>query len=120
MTPKCGSIHRVGVKESQPIIVFKLMSMNLWKYLNEKKNNASEGPPRPLHLAMNIMLQITDGMNYLHENGVMDHDLKANNVFINVVEDSNGHHSLVQVKLTDFGESKLKLHDSGYNPMVST
>jgi serine/threonine protein kinase len=65
------------------------------------------------------MLQIIDGMNYLHENGVMHRDLKVNNVFINVVEDSNGHHSLVQVSFTNFGESKLKLHDHWYTtPMV--
>jgi serine/threonine protein kinase len=60
-------------------------------------------------------------MNYLHENEVMHCDLKANNVLINVVEDSDGHHSLVQVKLIDFGESKLKLHDSRYTiPMGGT
>lgn len=110
-----------GVKESQLVIVFELMSMDLQRYLDEKKKNTGEGPRFPLLLAMTIMLQIIDGMNYLHENGVMHHDLKANNVFINVVEDSDGHHSLVQVKLTDFGESKLKLHDSGYTtPMVGT
>ncbi len=107
-----------GVKESHLVIVFELMSVDLRKYLDEKKN-IGEGLGFPLLLAMNIMLQITYGMNYWHENGVMHHDLKANNVLINVVEDSDGHHSLVQVKLTDFGESKLKLHDSKYTtPMV--
>jgi hypothetical protein len=30
------------IKESQPIIVFKLMNMNLRKYLDEKKNNVGE------------------------------------------------------------------------------
>jgi serine/threonine protein kinase len=89
--------------------------------LDEKKNNVGEGPLRPLLFTMTIMLQITNGMNYLHENRVMHHDLEVNNVFINVVEDPNEHHSLVQVKFTNFGESKLKLHDSRYTTsMVST
>jgi serine/threonine protein kinase len=53
----------------------------------------------------------------------MHRDLKANNVLINVVEDQDGHlsSSSLQVKLTDFGLSKLKLHDSQYTtPMVGT
>jgi serine/threonine protein kinase len=72
---------------------------------------------------MNILLQIAEAMNYLHENAVMHRDLKANNVLINVVEGPDGElsSSSVQVKLTDFGESKLKLCDSGYStPMVGT
>jgi len=110
-----------GVKESQPVIVSELMSMDLRTYLDEKKKNAGEGPPLPLLVAMNILLQIAEAMNYLHENGVMHRDLKANNVLINVVESADGQlsSSSVQVKLTDFGQPKLKLHDSGYTtPMV--
>ncbi|CAN5953697.1 unnamed protein product [Sphagnum jensenii] len=112
-----------GVKESQPVIVSELMSTDLRTYLDEKKEKAGEGPPLPLLVAMNILLQIAEAMNYLHENGVMHRDLKANNVLINVVEGPDGElsSSSVQVKLTDFGESKLKLHDSGYTtPMVGT
>ncbi|KAH8976295.1 hypothetical protein BDL97_01G206600 [Sphagnum fallax] len=112
-----------GVKESQPVIVSELMSTDLRRYLDEKKKNAGEGPPLPLLVAMNILVQIAEAMNYLHENGVMHRDLKANNVLINVVEGPDGQlsSSSVQVKLTDFGESKLKLHDSGYTtPMVGT
>jgi serine/threonine protein kinase len=105
-----------GVKESQPVIVLELMSMDLRRYLDEKKENAGEGPPLPLLVAMNILVQIAEAMNYLHENGVMHRDLKANNVLINVVEGPDGQlsSSSVQVKLTDFGQSKLKLHDSRY------
>jgi serine/threonine protein kinase len=111
------------VKENQPIIISELMSTDLRRYLDEKKKNAGDGPPLPLLVAMNILLQIAEAMNYLHENGVMHRDLKANNVLINVVEGPDGQlsSSSVQVKLTDFGESKLKLHDSQYTtPMVGT
>jgi predicted Ser/Thr protein kinase len=104
------------VKENQPVIISELMSTDLRRYLDEKKKNAGEGPPLPLLVAMNILLQIAEAMNYLHENGVMHRDLKANNVLINVVEgpDRQLSSSSVQVKLTDFGESKLKLDDSWY------
>ncbi|CAM6069760.1 unnamed protein product [Sphagnum tenellum] len=121
--PNVAQFIGYGVKESQPVIVSELMSMDLRRYLDEKKKNAGEGPPLPLLVAMNILLQIAEAMNYLHENGVMHRDLKANNVLINVVEGPDGQlsSSSVQVKLTDFGDAKLQLHDSGYTtPMVGT
>jgi len=121
--PNVAQFIGYGVKENQPIIISELMSTDLRRYLDEKKKNAGEGPPLPLLVAMNILLQIAEAMNYLHENAVMHRDLKANNVLINVVEGPDGQlsSSFVQVKLTDFGESKLKLYDSGYTtPMVGT
>ncbi|CAK9193420.1 unnamed protein product [Sphagnum troendelagicum] len=121
--PNVAQFIGYGVKESQPVIVSELMSTNLRTYLDEKKKNAGERPPLPLLVAMNILLQIAEAMNYLHENAVMHRDLKASNVLINVLEGPDGQLSLSyeQVKLTDFGESKLKLHDSGYTtPMVGT
>jgi serine/threonine protein kinase len=121
--PNVAQFIGYGVKENQPVIVSELMRTDLRRYLDEKKKNAGEGPPLPLLVAMNILLQIADAMNYLHENGVMHRDLKANNVLITVVEGPDGQpsSSSVQVKLTDFGESKLKLYDSGYTtPMVGT
>jgi predicted Ser/Thr protein kinase len=113
--PNVAQFIGYGVKESQPVIVSEPMSTDLRRYLDEKKKTAGEGPPLPLLVAMNILLQIAEAMNYLHENGVMHRDLKANNVLINVVEGPDGElsSSSVQVKLTDFGQSKLKLHDSG-------
>jgi hypothetical protein len=105
-----------GVKGYQPVIVSELMSNNLWRYLVDEKKNAGQGPPLPLLVAINIMLQVAEAMNYLHEMGVIHRDLKATNVLINVLEDQDGGLSStsVQTKLADFGESKSKLHDSGF------
>ncbi|KAH8963475.1 hypothetical protein BDL97_04G013200, partial [Sphagnum fallax] len=91
--------------ETQRYIVSELMSTDLRKYLDEKKKNAGQGPPLPLLVVIDIMLQVAEGMKYLHGRGVMHRDLKSNNVLINVA---------VQVKLTDFGHSKLKLRDSRF------
>jgi serine/threonine protein kinase len=121
--PNVAQFIGYGVMENQPVIILELMSTDLRRYLDEKKENAGEGPPIPMLVAMNILLQIAEAMNYLHENEVMHRDLKASNVLINVVEGPDGQlsSSSVQVKLTDFGESKLKLCDSGYTtPMVGT
>jgi len=112
-------------KETRTVIVTELMSKDLRTYLDEKKEASREGqPPLSLLLAINIMLQIADGMKHLHESGVVHRDLKSTNVLVNVVDDLDGSplsSSLVQVKLTDFGESKLHLNDSGCStPMVGT
>jgi len=101
--------------ETQCYIVSERMSTDLRKYLDEKKKNAGQGPPLPLLVAIDIMLQVAEGMKYLHGRGVMHRDLKSNNVLINVVENQDeGISSSVQVKLTDFGASKLKLRDSRF------
>jgi serine/threonine protein kinase len=64
------------------------------------------------------MLQLAEAMNYLHKSGVMHRDLKSSNVLINVV---SGKESFilpsVQVKVTDFGMSKLNLNNSRFTTM---
>jgi tRNA A-37 threonylcarbamoyl transferase component Bud32 len=112
-------------KETRNVIVTELMSKDLRTYLDEKKEASRERqPPLSLLLAIHIMLQIADGMKHLHESGVVHRDLKSNNVLVNVVDDQDWSplsSSLVQVKLTDFGVSKLNLHDSGCSTrMVGT
>jgi protein phosphatase 1L len=110
------------------VIVTELMSKDLRSYLDEKKSASDSGSPDlSLLVVIDIMLQIAQAVNFLHENGVMHRDLKANNALVNVVqgggqdEQHRVSSSSVQVKLTDFGLSKLKLHDSKYTTrMVGT
>jgi serine/threonine protein kinase len=99
-----------AVKENQHYIITELMSKDLRMYLEEN------GPPS-LPLAVDIMLQIAEGMKYLHERGVMHRDLKAENVLINVVENESYISPSVQVKLTDFSMSKLNLNNSRFTTM---
>jgi len=76
-----------------------------------------ENVPLSLPLAVDIMLEIAEGMKYLHESGVMHRDLKADNVLINVVENESYISPSVQVKLTDFGMSKVNLNSSRFTTM---
>jgi serine/threonine protein kinase len=99
-----------AVKENQHYIITELMNKDLRMYL---KNNS----PLSLPLAVDIMLQIAEGMKYLHESGVMHRDLKATNVLINVVENESYISPSVQVKLADFGRSKLNLNNSRFTTM---
>jgi serine/threonine protein kinase len=98
-----------AASEKEHIIVSELMSKNLRNYLDENILEGQTRPPLSLLLAVDIMLQIGEGMKYLHQSGMMHRDLKATNILINVVERKHLCNSpSVQVKLTDFGFSKLK------------
>ncbi len=103
-----------AAKESQHIIVSELMSRDLRSYLDETVDKGQTRHPLSL-LAVDIMLQIAEPMKYLHENGMMHRDLKASNILINVLESKKLCISpSVQVKLTDFGFSKLNLVNSRF------
>jgi serine/threonine protein kinase len=97
-----------AAKESQHMIVSELLGKDLRSYLDETVHEGRTRPALSLLLAVDIMLQIAEPMKYLHEKGMMHRDLKANNILINVVESEELCISpSVQVKLTDFGFSKL-------------
>jgi serine/threonine protein kinase len=105
-----------AVKQDQHIIVMELMEMDLRRYLDD---NLYRGTyfgieyPFPLLVAVDIMLQLAEAMNYVHKSGVMHRDLKCTNVLINVVESKESFiFPSVQVKLADFGGSKLNLYNS--------
>jgi len=107
-----------GASEKGQIIVSELMSKNLRSYLDE---NILEGQTRPrlsLLLAVDIMFQIGEGMKYLHQSRMMHRDLKATNILVNVLESKDLRISpSVQVKLTDFGFSKLNLVNSRFTSL---
>jgi serine/threonine protein kinase len=79
----------------------ELMEMDLWRFLEENVHESQSGPPLPLLVAVDIMLQLAEAMNYLHKSEMMHRDHKSSNVLINVVENKYIFPS-VQVKLTDF------------------
>jgi len=96
--------------ETQEVIVLERMDTNLENYLTSCMSPYKRGPPLPLLGAVDIMLHIAEGMNYLHEHHVVHRDLKPGNVLITVVKDVEnlGRSWTWHVKITDFGLSKLK------------
>eukprot|EP00403_Amphidinium_massartii_P002776 CAMPEP_0178385604 /NCGR_PEP_ID=MMETSP0689_2-20121128/8116_1 /TAXON_ID=160604 /ORGANISM="Amphidinium massartii, Strain CS-259" /LENGTH=790 /DNA_ID=CAMNT_0020005887 /DNA_START=19 /DNA_END=2388 /DNA_ORIENTATION=- len=64
----------------------------------------------PEHEARYIFLQIVLGLRYIHSRGVAHRDLKPENVLI---QDRSHKHGLIDVKISDFGHSKLV--DDGYS-----
>ncbi len=107
--------------QNQYVLVTELMDMDLRSYLDQKIMKDAETPPLKLLEAIDIMLQVAQGMDYLHERGVMHRDLKSKNVLINVLDYGQFQVSKsVRAKLADFGISKLKDSSTFTTPDVGT
>jgi hypothetical protein len=77
---------------------------------------SAQGPLKEMD-AMDIMLQITKGMCYLHDMKVAHRDLKPANVVVAPSNDSIlANLKCIDVKLLDFGISKVEVKDSPEMP----
>lgn len=73
-------------------------------------------PPEamPEHSARYVFWQLASGLMYIHSKGVVHRDLKSENV---LVDSRNSRAGLLEVKISDFGHSKLV--DDGYSTTLS-
>ena len=99
----CCGFHRV---ENTFELVMELGMTTLSQYLN------AHGPLKEKD-AVDIMLQIANGMCYLHDMKVAHRDLKPGNVVVTPPNDSQlVDLGCIHVKLLDFGISKVEVKDS--------
>lgn len=91
-------------------LVMELCSSNLRQHIDKRLHGE---PPFSLRVAVDIMLQIARGMEYLHSQRVIHRDLRASNILVDgsTVREfyDEGH---VRVKLCDFGMAKAKRNSS--------
>jgi serine/threonine protein kinase len=87
-------------------LVTELMDQNLHELMVNRRDNedSTNHPPFQVLEAVDIMLQVAEGMRYLHVNKVVHRDLKSMNILVKC-EEHAGH---VYVKVADFGLSKVK------------
>jgi serine/threonine protein kinase len=99
----CCGFHEV---ENQFELVMEFGETTLSQHLS------AQGPLKEMD-AMDIMLQIANGMCYLHDMKVAHRDLKPQNVVVTPQNDSQlDNLECVSVKLLDFGISKVEVKDS--------
>jgi len=86
-------------------LVMELMDEDLHSLMTRRLGNEETlAAPFKLLEAVDIMLQVAEGMNYLHQNRVVHRDLKSMNILVKY----NEHDRHVYAKVADFGLSKIK------------
>ena len=109
----CGIWENSGKK--QRFLGMEKMEMDLSKFLKEEQSK--ETPMDPL-VGIDLMLQIAEGMCYLHDMKVAHRDLKPENILLTpLVIPSWIGQGYAKVKLVDFGISKTETtHDKPLLP----
>lgn len=104
----CYAINS-GRRQHSFSVVMELMDVSLHQLIDEKmENDVTLVAPFDTLEAVDIMLQIAQGMLYLHDKNVVHRDLKSMNILVKHVQRSSAKPGYMQVKVADFGTSKVK------------
>jgi hypothetical protein len=85
--------------------MFALLCHGIYRGRNLAEELAENGP-MPLNKALDIFIQVCDGVDCAHRSGVLHRDLKPANIML--TPSASGK---MEVKILDFGLAKLTKHD---------
>ncbi|KAG0598533.1 hypothetical protein M758_12G082100 [Ceratodon purpureus] len=88
--------------QNKTTLLMDLMQGNLFDLI-DKRMKRGRAFPFPILVAVDIMLQVGVGMQYVHELGIVHRDLKPENIFTRGVKRTE----FVLTKVGDFGSAKV-------------
>jgi hypothetical protein len=89
-------------------IIMELMDGDLYALMQRRLDGSNSSYPFPILEAVDIMLQIGEGVNYLHNQKIVHRDLKSLNILVKMVKARGVEIEYVHAKVADFGISKTK------------
>ncbi|KAG0623935.1 hypothetical protein M758_3G212700 [Ceratodon purpureus] len=99
-------------------IIMELMDGDLFSLMERRCEENSDSPPFSISEAIDIMLQVAEGVNYLHTKGIVHRDLKSMNILVKRVKALELETGYVQAKVMDFGLSKTKERSATFSNMT--
>jgi hypothetical protein len=86
-------------------IVLELMDRDLRTLMEQRmQEDSTREAPFSIWEACDIMLQVAEGVQYMHQNGVVHRDLKSTDILVKSSRDNDAEH--VCAKVSDLGISK--------------
>jgi serine/threonine protein kinase len=94
-----------AVRGDRYFLVMEQMHTDLGAYLRELKR---EGVHLSMVSAVGMMLQIAEGMKYIHSKKMAHRDIKSPNILLNLINPDDVRSRICAVKIADFGLTKMK------------
>lgn len=90
--------------------------VDLFSFMQERLEEHGTGdPPFSILEAIHIMLQVAEGMFFLHEKNIVHRDLKSRNILVKQMKARRVGVKYVQAKVADFGLSRTKERSMTYS-----
>lgn len=101
--PNLITIHELGSDDGAPYIVMELLEGETLRERMGEDSSSTPAPRMPIRKAIDVSVQIANGLAAAHDKGIVHRDLKPENIMVTPAG---------QVKILDFGLAKLTVADS--------